>query len=98
MNRIVQRLGRSARDVDPFTVTFRLSTLQAGVWPTLLVCAYCTVYAIQTWEQPHRIALVVLFALGAASAVAIALAPMDRLLRGRWCEPFFLSWSRASSR
>ena len=80
-------------DADPFTVTFRLGTLQAGVWPTLLVCVYCTLYFAVTWDEPRRLALSLVIGAAFASATAIALLPMERLLRGRLLEPFFLAWS-----
>ena len=90
---MVQREAQASREADAFAVTFRLGTLQTGVWPTLLVCAYCTLYFLATWERPHRLALTLIISAAFGASIAITLLPMDRLLRGRWLEPFFIAWS-----
>ena len=89
----MQRLAQGPREADPFAVTFRLNTLQTGVWPSLLVCLYCTIYFALTWDRPNRLALSLIIGAAFFASIAIALLPMDRLLRGRWLEPFFLGWS-----
>ena len=89
----MQQDARTAADHDPFALNFRLGTLQAGVWPTLLVCMYCTLYFVLSWEAPHRLALTLIIGTAFVVSVSIALLPMERLLRGRWLEPFFLGWS-----
>jgi diguanylate cyclase (GGDEF)-like protein len=81
------------RATDPFAVEFRISTLRTGVWPTMLVCAYCAAYFARTWDQPHRWGLTAILVAAFVSAVAIALLPMERILSGAWREPFFISWS-----
>jgi diguanylate cyclase (GGDEF)-like protein/putative nucleotidyltransferase with HDIG domain len=88
---IVQRAAQSPR--DPFATTFRLGTLRTGVWPTLLVCLNCSIYLLLTWDQPHRPILLGVITAAAGSAVAISRMPMERVLGGRLCEPFFLAWT-----
>jgi diguanylate cyclase (GGDEF)-like protein len=81
------------RSGDPFAVSFRMGTLRTGVWPTMLVCAYCAVYFARTWQQSHRLALTAIITVAFTSALLIAVLPMERIVRGRWREPFFVSWS-----
>ena len=78
---------------DPFARNFRVDTLRAGVWPTVLVCLFCLAYLAMTWEQPHRLALVATVAAALASAWAVGRPPAERIVRSAWCEPFFISWS-----
>ena len=78
---------------DPFRLSFRLGTLRTGVWPTLLVCLNTSIYLGLSWHEPHRAVLMTIIAMAAGSAVAIALLPMERIVTGRLCEPFFLGWT-----
>ena len=78
---------------DPFAVSFRMQTLKTGVWPTFLICIYCTIYYLMTWNEPHRPALLACTAIAVTSSGLIALLPMERIVRGRGREPFFVSWS-----
>jgi diguanylate cyclase (GGDEF)-like protein/putative nucleotidyltransferase with HDIG domain len=78
---------------DGFALTFRAGTLKTGVWPTIVVCLNCVVYFAMTWDRAHRPLLTALVASAVISTIVIARLPMERILRGAWCEPFFLSWS-----
>ena len=78
---------------DPFAASFRMGTLRTGVWPTILVCAYCAVYFALSWDQPHRLALSGIIGAAFVATIAIALLPMEQIVRGAWREPFFVSWS-----
>src|SRR3712207_261628 len=86
-------MDRRQPSSDAFATSFRLGTLKTGVWPTVLVCAYCIVYFATTWDRPHRVALLGVAVLALASAAAVALLPMERVVRGVWREPFFVGWS-----
>ena len=81
------------RGGDPFAVSFRMQTLKTGVWPTFLICVYCTIYYVWTWGEPHRSALLVCTVIAVTSSGLIAVLPMERIVRGRGREPFFISWS-----
>jgi diguanylate cyclase (GGDEF)-like protein len=73
-------------------VELRLKTLQTGVWPTLLACAFAVAYAGLTWDRPHRIVLVGMGVLAVLSAIAVHVFDVEPLVR-RWPEPFFLTWT-----
>ena len=81
------------RGGDPFAVSFRMQTLKTGVWPTFIVFVYCTVYYGRTWQQPHRPLMMGCLTIALAASAAVALLPMERIVRGVWREPFFVSWS-----
>jgi hypothetical protein len=82
-----------SHDADPFAISFRMRTLKTGVWPTFIVVLYCSIYYARTWGEPHRPLLLGLLAVAAGSSIAVALLPTERIVRGAWREPFFISWS-----
>jgi diguanylate cyclase (GGDEF)-like protein len=73
-------------------IELRLKTLQTGVWPTLLACAFAVAYALLTWDRPHRDVLVAMGAAAVLSAILVHALPMEPVVR-RWPEAFFLSWT-----
>ena len=77
---------------DESDLELRLKTLQTGVWPTLMACALAAVYALATWDEPHRVVILAMGAIAVLSAVVVQVLPVEPVVR-RWPEPFFLSWS-----
>ena len=59
----------------------------------MLVSLGSALYALLTWDQPHRDLLLALSALALLSAVGIGLLPIERDRARRWREPFFICWS-----
>ncbi len=86
-------MARSRTQPESSEVEFRLRTLRTGVWPSVFACVYLGVYIAWTWAQPHREAMVLLTAGALAMTLAIAAMPLERWIRGRGREPFFLAWS-----
>ena len=82
-----------ARIVDVSETELRLSMIRAGVWLTFGVCGSATAYALATWDEPNRDSILALLALGAAAGALIAALPVERIVRGRLGEAFFLVWS-----
>jgi diguanylate cyclase (GGDEF)-like protein len=78
---------------DPAEADFRLGTFRAGIGPSFLASAYGIVYALWTWDRPHRTAMLLLFALVALSAVLVKTLPLEPVVRSPWREVFFLTWS-----
>src|SRR5258708_2262886 len=64
-----------------------------GQWLTFVVCAGSGIYALVTWEQPHRAVLLVMLTVALASGAAISLLPTERIVRSPRREAFFLTWS-----
>lgn len=82
-----------ARIVDVSEAELRLAMVRAGVWLTFVVCISGSAYALASWDQPNRPFILALLGLGAAAGGMIAALPVDRIVRGRLGEPFFLVWS-----
>jgi GGDEF domain-containing protein len=84
-------LVKPSRDHES-DLELRLKTLQTGVWPTLVACAFAVAYAAVTWDRPHRDVLAGMGVAAVLSAVVVQVLPMEHIVR-RWPEPFFLSWT-----
>ena len=76
-------------------VRFLQRALRVGVLLTVVCCAFVAIYLLWTWSQPHRTAM---FALAAGCTLGtlllLALLP-PRVVKGRWRDVFFVSWSAA---
>src|SRR5436309_15142417 len=83
----------AARIVDVSEVQLRLAMVRAGVWLTYAVCGAGALYAVVTWEHPHRPLILSLLGAAMLGAIAIPLLPVDRIVRGRLAEPFLVTWS-----
>jgi len=83
----------SAPAQDASEVSFRLGTFRAGIGPSFLATVYGVVYALWTWDRPYRTTMLVLFALVTVVALIVLVLPLESVVRSRWREPFFLSWS-----
>jgi diguanylate cyclase (GGDEF)-like protein len=79
--------------VDLSALRMREATIAAGCWLTYALCGAAALYVALTWERPNRPELAALCGLGLLSAIAISLAPRERIVRSRFRESFFLSWS-----
>ncbi len=79
--------------VDQSALRMRESTFVAGVWLTYVVCGSSAVYVACTWSRPHRTLIAVLFGAGLLAGAIIAKLPQARIVRSRYREAFFLSWS-----
>ena len=73
------------RPHDPFARNFRVDTLRAGVWPTVLICLFCLGYTFLTWDGPHRLALILTMVAALVSAWGVARGPVEAIVLGRWC-------------
>src|SRR5690349_20011078 len=58
------------------------------------MCAAGILYALYTWdERGGRQLIVSLLGISAAVALTIYLLPRERIVRSRWREWFFVTWS-----
>jgi len=81
------------RIVDLSDVRLRVGTVRFGVWVTAAVCSVGIAYASATWQSPHRVPIVALLAAALTSAFVIGALDAERIVRSRWREVFFVSWS-----
>jgi diguanylate cyclase (GGDEF)-like protein len=84
---------KSTGIVDVSESHLQKAMVKAGVWLTFAVCASGIAYAATTSEQASRGLIISLFALGFLAAGAILVLPLDRVLRSRLVDAFFLTWS-----
>ncbi len=78
---------------DVAALRMREATIAAGIWLTLGIGVLGEIYVVLTWQRPHRTELSLLFAGAVLAAVLVWLLPRERIVRSRWREPFFLSWT-----
>jgi diguanylate cyclase (GGDEF)-like protein len=71
----------------------RVRMIGAGIWLSVGLLAAVAGWIGATWTDPHRGGLAAMAAGAALATAIIATVPRDRIVRSRWREPFFLSWS-----
>jgi diguanylate cyclase (GGDEF)-like protein len=79
--------------VDQSALRMRVATFGAGIWLSYVVCGTSAVYVGLTWQRPHRALIAALFGAGFLGAAVVSRLPRERIVRSRFREPFFLSWS-----
>ncbi len=67
--------------------------VKAGVWLTYACCAAGLAYVAATWDGPNRDVIATMFGAGAVGALLIQVLPVERLLRTRFRDAFFMTWS-----
>ncbi len=90
-----ERAPAGAGDVAEQEIQTRLASVKVGVWLSVVVCVGGALYAIVTWDRPDRILILAVTALGLFSAPLIMAMPLERIVRSRYCEVFFVAWSLA---
>ncbi|MGA9858545.1 MAG: diguanylate cyclase [Solirubrobacteraceae bacterium] len=74
-------------------LTLREQMIGAGVWLSVVLIIALGCWIAATWSQPHRGALCVIGTAAALATGVIAAVPRRPIVRGRYREAFFLSWS-----
>jgi diguanylate cyclase (GGDEF)-like protein len=79
---------------DRSEIRFRVESIDIGIRLTLLMCAAGILYALYTWDdRSDRQLIVSLLGIAAAVALLVYLLPHEKIVRSRWREPFFFTWS-----
>src|SRR5437660_4887520 len=78
---------------DANAVASRAQSIAIGVRLSLAGVVAGLAYAAATWSHPHRTAIVLLFALHSAWALATLAPGHERLVRSRYREALLLTWS-----
>jgi diguanylate cyclase (GGDEF)-like protein len=79
--------------LDSSRLRLRVQIVTAGVWVTYMVCAALAGWAVATWDRPYRGLTLALVGFAAMGALVVSRLPAERIVRGRFREPFFLIWS-----
>lgn len=77
---------------DPAELRFRLDSVPAGVWVTMIVCVAGFGYVLG-FHHPHDLALGVLIAVAGLGGLGILMLPWEAIVRSRWREAAFAAWS-----
>jgi diguanylate cyclase (GGDEF)-like protein len=89
------RTGLGLQIIDFSEVRFRLRIASARIWLTYLMSIVFATYAVGTWEGKERLTLVALGAGYLAWGMTVRLLPLDKIVRSRYRDVFFLAWSAA---
>ena len=87
------RLKGSTGIVEISDDGLRAEMVKAGVWLTYACCAAGFAYVLATWSEPNRGLIATMFGGGLVAAFLIQILPVHRLVRTRFGDAFFVSWS-----
>ena len=79
--------------MDAFEDDLRIRSVAVGVFLTAFTSLAIAVYGLFTWERPHRVVMMAAVGAAVVFGVALLVLPTEKLIRSRWREPFFLTWS-----
>jgi diguanylate cyclase (GGDEF)-like protein len=85
----------STPEPDESFLQFRERSLRDGAWLTYVVTLVVAVYAVATWERPHRQVILLLLAGAVFAGLVVSKLPAPALMRSRWRETFFMVWTAA---
>jgi diguanylate cyclase (GGDEF)-like protein len=84
-----------AASASDHEIRARLASVRVAIVHAVLVIAGAAAYALATWDEQNRTAILLVIGLGALSLPLIASLPIERIVRSRWREAFFVGWSCA---
>jgi diguanylate cyclase (GGDEF)-like protein len=88
-----ERAPAGAGDVAEQEIQSRLATIGVGLWLSVIVCVGGALYALHTWDQPHRDLILFATAVGILSVPLIRALPLERIVRSPYANLFFAVWS-----
>jgi diguanylate cyclase (GGDEF)-like protein len=79
--------------LDSSRLRLRVQVIGAGVWVTYLLCLALAGWLVVTWDRPYREPIAALIAAGVLGAFVVSRLPAERIVRSRYREAFFVTWS-----
>jgi diguanylate cyclase (GGDEF)-like protein len=79
--------------LDSSRLRLRVQVIGAGVWVTYLLCLALAGWLVVTWDRPYREPIAALIAAGVLGAFVVSRLPAERIVRSRYRELFFVTWS-----
>ena len=80
---------------DPLEDRFRLDSVPAGSWVSFVLCSGALAYVLAFADDSRRSVLVWLILAAAVGGVLTMMLPWERIVRSRWREAAFMSWTLA---
>ena len=90
-----EKASGGSGDVAEQEIQTRLASVKVGVWLSVVVCVGGALYAVDRWEHPNRPLILAVIGLGLLSAPLVRALPLERIVRSRYSEVFFVGWSIA---
>jgi diguanylate cyclase (GGDEF)-like protein len=85
----------SSPEADESFLQFRERSVRDGVWLSLVTIVIVLGYVLVSWEERHRMLILVLVAGALVSTFWVSRLPAAAIVRSRWREQFFLVWTAA---
>jgi diguanylate cyclase (GGDEF)-like protein len=79
--------------VEEAEIRYRAESVRAAMLPTHALCVVTGAYLALTWDEPNRSFLGALTVIAVLSMLVLNRLPLVAIVRGRWGEVFFVSWS-----
>jgi diguanylate cyclase (GGDEF)-like protein len=86
---------RQSPTIDSFEDDLRIRSVGVGALLTLAGALVVAVYSAFTWDRSGRALMVAIAGSAVVISTVVWRLPVDRVIRSRWREPFFLTWSSA---
>ena len=74
----------------------RAQSVPVGVVVTFTIVAALSVWVAATWDEPGRGLMASFLVVAALTGLVVIVLPTERIVRSRWREWFFVSWSMAN--
>jgi diguanylate cyclase (GGDEF)-like protein len=82
-----------ATDASEQETQSRLASVDVALGLTVIVCVGSAIYTFGTWHHQNRGLIMAAIGLGLLSVPVVRALPLERIIRSRWREVFFVSWS-----
>lgn len=79
-------------ELDPLELRFRLDTVPAAVWTTVLLCPAALIYTLTLVKPANRLGLSALITVAFCGSPLLLTLPWGRMARTRWRELLYLVW------
>ena len=90
-----ERTSPGGGELGEQEVESRLASIKVGIWLSVVVCLGSALYAVHEWHRPNRVLILAAIALGLLTAPLVRALPLERIVRSRHSELFFVAWSVA---
>ena len=83
----------AAEPVDPAEAEFRLNSVSAGAWVTVIVCVPALIYALTLGGKSDRSMFLAIWVIALIGGLVAFLLPWRTIIASRWRELAFLTWT-----